>query len=161
MAMQLRNTSTNEIVQLCDGLTLGRHQGCGYVVDDHSVSRVHAKIEWKNEAFTLADQQSSNGSFVDGRKQNIIRLRDGILVKIGEVEFAVVDESNSAAQEDAITRQERHESARQRREIIEEQAGGLGDLSQQPLVIRALAFALGIGVMLGVVYLVRKAGEIF
>ncbi len=159
--MQLRNTSTNEIVQLCDGLTLGRHQGCGYVVDDHSVSRVHAKIEWKNEAFTLADQQSSNGSFVDGRKQNIIRLRDGILVKIGEVEFAVVDESNSAAQEDAITRQERHESARQRREIIEEQAGGLGDLSQQPLVIRALAFALGIGVMLGVVYLVRKAGEIF
>ena len=159
--MQLRNTSTNEIVQLCDGLTLGRHQGCGYVVDDHSVSRVHAKIEWKNEAFTLADQQSSNGSFVDGRKQNIIRLRDGILVKIGEVEFAVVDESNSAAQEDAITRQERHESARQRREIIEEQAGGLGDLSQQPLVIRTLAFALGIGVMLGVVYLVRKAGEIF
>jgi predicted component of type VI protein secretion system len=122
---------------------------------------VHAKIEWKNEAFTLADQQSSNGSFVDGRKQNIIRLRDGILVKIGEVEFAVVDESNSTAQEDTIHRQERHESARQRREIIEEQTGGLGDLSQQPLAIRALAFALGIGVMLGVIYLVRKAGEIF
>ena len=88
-------------------------------------------------------------------------MRDGILVKIGEVEFAVVDESNSTAQEDTIHRQERHESARQRREIIEEQAGGLGDLSQQPLAIRALAFALGLGVMLGVIYLVRKAGEVF
>jgi predicted component of type VI protein secretion system len=161
MAMQLRNTSTNEIVQLCDGLTLGRHQSCGYVVDDHSVSRVHAKIEWKNEAFTLADQQSSNGSFVDGRKQNIIRLRGGILIKIGEVEFAVVDESKSSEQEDTTHRQDRHESARQRRDIIEEQTGGLGDLSQQPFAIRALAFALGIGVMLGVVYLVRKAGEVF
>jgi len=159
--MQLRNTSTHEIVQLCDGLTLGRHQSCGYVVDDPSVSRVHAKIEWKNEAFTLADQQSSNGSFVDGRKQNIIRLRGGILIKIGEVEFAVVDDSKGAEQEDAAHRQERHETARQRREIIEEQTGGLGDLSQQPFAIRALAFALGIGVMLGVIYLVRKAGEVF
>jgi predicted component of type VI protein secretion system len=161
MAMQLRNTSTNEIVQLCDGLTLGRHQSCGYVVDDHSVSRVHAKIEWKNEAFALTDQQSSNGSFVDGRKQNIIRLRGGILIKIGEVEFAVVDESKSAEQEDSTSRQDRHDRARQRRDIIEEQTGGLGDLSQQPLAIRALAFALGIGVMLGVIYLVRKAGEVF
>jgi len=158
MAMQLRNTSTNEIVQLCDGLILGRHQSCGYVVDDNSVSRVHAKIEWKNEAFSLTDQNSSNGSFVDGRKQNTIRLRGGILVKLGEVEFAVVDESKSAEQEDIINRQE---SARQRREIIEEQTGGLGDLSQQPFAIRALAFALGIGVMLGVIYLVRKAGEVF
>ena len=156
--MQLRNTSTNEIVQLCDGLILGRHQSCGYVVDDNSVSRVHAKIEWKNEAFSLTDQNSSNGSFVDGRKQNTIRLRGGILVKLGEVEFAVVDESKSAEQEDIINRQE---SARQRREIIEEQTGGLGDLSQQPFAIRALAFALGIGVMLGVIYLVRKAGEVF
>jgi pSer/pThr/pTyr-binding forkhead associated (FHA) protein len=131
------------------------------VVDDHSVSRVHAKIEWKNEAFTLADQQSSNGSFVDGRKQNIIRLRGGILIKIGEVEFAVVDESKSTEQNDSPSRQERHESARQRRDIIEEQTGGLGDLSQQPFAIRALAFTLGIGVMLGVIYLVRKAGEVF
>ena len=159
--MQLRNTSTNEIVQLCDGLILGRHQSCGYVVDDNSVSRVHAKIEWKNEAFSLTDQNSSNGSFVDGRKQNTICLRGGILVKLGEVEFAVVDESKSAEQEDITNRQDRQESARQRREIIEEQTGGLGDLSQQPFAIRALAFALGIGVMLGVIYLVRKAGEVF
>ena len=156
--MQLRNTSTNEIVQLCDGLILGRHQSCGYVVDDNSVSRVHAKIEWKNEAFSLTDQKSSNGSFVDGRKQNIIRLHGGILVRLGEVEFVVVDESQSAEQEDITNRQE---SARQRREIIEEQTGGLGDLSQQPFAIRALAFALGLGVMLGVIYLVRKAGEVF
>jgi pSer/pThr/pTyr-binding forkhead associated (FHA) protein len=161
MAMQLRNTSTNEIIQLCDGLTLGRHQSCGYVVDDNSVSRVHAKIEWKNEAFSLTDQKSSNGSFVDGRKQNIIRLHGGILVRLGEVEFGVVDESQSAEQEDITNRQDRQESARQRREIIEEQTGGLGDLSQQPFAIRALAFALGLGVMLGVIYLVRKAGEVF
>jgi len=88
-------------------------------------------------------------------------LRGGTLIKIGEVEFAVVDESKSAEQEDTAHRQERHESARRRRDIIEEQTGGLGDLSQQPLAIRALAFALGIGVMLGVIYLVRKAGEVF
>jgi pSer/pThr/pTyr-binding forkhead associated (FHA) protein len=158
MAMQLRNTSTDETVQLSDGLTFGRHSSCGHVLADASVSRVHAKVEWHNDAFLLTDQQSSNGCFIDGRKQHIIRLRAGSIVSFGEVSFEVVDES-SATNEDHSA--ERSERARQRREIIEEQSGGLGDLSQQPFVVRALAFALGVGVMLGVIYLVRKAGEVF
>lgn len=156
--MQLRNTSTDEIVQLSDGLTLGRHPECGYVVNDNSVSRVHAKIEWRNDAFILSDQQSSNGCYIDGRKQKIIRLQLGAVVSLGEVEFEVIDETATANE----TKAKNLEQARRRQDIIAEpSSSGMGDLGQQPLLIRALALCLGVGVMLGVVYLVRKAGEVF
>jgi predicted component of type VI protein secretion system len=158
MVMQLRNTSTDEIVQLSDGLTIGRHPDCGFVVSDNSVSRIHCKIAWHNDAFVLTDQNSSNGCFVDSRKQNIIRLHAGAVVTLGEIQFDVVDEA--AAKSSSVA--EHSERAHQRREMLEEQSsGGFGDLSQQPFIVRAFAFAISIGVMLGVVYLVRKAGEVF
>ncbi|MBC8370530.1 MAG: FHA domain-containing protein [Planctomycetes bacterium] len=157
--MQLRNTSSGEIIQLSDGLTLGRNPDCGFVLADSSVSRVHAKIEWHNSAFVLNDQQSSNGCFVDGRRQSIIRLRCGAFISLGEIEFEVVDESAASASASATA--DYVERAQQRREIIAEPSSGFGDLSQQPFIIRALALFLGIGVMLSVIYLVRKAGELF
>lgn len=160
--MQLRNTSTDEIVQLSDGLTLGRHPECGYVVSDSSISRVHAKIEWRNEAFILTDQQSSNGCSIDGRKQEIIRLQLNAIVSLGDVKFEVIDETATANATTNEAKVKHLEQARRRQDIIAEpSSSGMGDLSQQPLIIRALALGLGLGVMFGVVYLVRKAGEVF
>ncbi|MDP6963325.1 MAG: FHA domain-containing protein [Planctomycetota bacterium] len=158
--MQLQRTSTAELIQLSVGLTIGRHQSCGYVIADGSVSRVHGKIEWHDGSFVLHDQQSSNGIFVDGRKQKIIRLRSGLTIALGEVEFTVVDETQAG--EASHASDEHRERTHRRREILDEGSSGvLGDLSQQSFAIRALALVASFAVMIGVIYLVRLAGENF
>lgn len=53
--------------------TLGRGSTCDLVVNDRHVSRIHARIELRDERFVLVDE-STNGTFV--------RLEDGQLLRL-------------------------------------------------------------------------------
>jgi adenylate cyclase len=61
-----------------DSLVIGRHSGCGLIVEDQVVSRRHATIESKQSKFFLQDH-SSNGTFVTDDSGAITFLRRDIM----------------------------------------------------------------------------------
>jgi pSer/pThr/pTyr-binding forkhead associated (FHA) protein len=65
-------------------LTLGRGEDCDIRLQDHSVSRRHAKIEPTPEGFFVFDQQSTNGTFVNDKQLDTSwLLQDGDYLRIG------------------------------------------------------------------------------
>jgi predicted component of type VI protein secretion system len=68
--------------------TLGRSRGCGVVLRDPSVSRGHALLSMRDGAITLQDLQSSNGTYVNGRRLEAeVRLVAGDRLILGETEL--------------------------------------------------------------------------
>jgi len=64
-------------------LVLGRDPGCDIVLADRQVSRRHAVIRRVAGEYVIADCQSKNGTFVNGRQcQDECILRDGDEVQI-------------------------------------------------------------------------------
>ena len=76
---------------------VGRDAACDIAVSHHSISRRHALVERSGSEWTVADQTSANGTWIDG--QRIIRayLRHGQRVRFGAVVFEVKVEEGAAA----------------------------------------------------------------
>lgn len=53
-----------------DSIRIGRAPDCDVIIEDETVSKYHARIEWKNAQAVLEDLGSSNGTFL-----NTVRLR--------------------------------------------------------------------------------------
>jgi diguanylate cyclase (GGDEF)-like protein len=63
---------------------LGRGEECDVRIQDHSVSRRHARIEPQSEGYIVLDMQSTNGTFVNDKLANEgTLLRDGDYLRIG------------------------------------------------------------------------------
>ncbi len=67
--------------------TLGRHPANTLRLVDREVSKEHAVIEQSGRDFILRDLNSSNGTFVNGRRVKEMRLRDGDEVTLGSSKF--------------------------------------------------------------------------
>jgi len=65
--------------------TLGRGQTCDIIIDEACVSRKHCQIVVKNERYHLLDDDSRNGTYVNGeRVGNIpVLLQDGDEISLG------------------------------------------------------------------------------
>lgn len=63
--------------------SIGRDPSCGIVVDDHQASRVHATITCSEDALTIADADSRNGTFVNGKRVSRCRLRERDVIRVG------------------------------------------------------------------------------
>ena len=68
-----------------DRTTLGRGSDADYRFDDNSLSRLHATIYRDGDRVWVVDENSTNGTFVNGEPVtgSGIPLRDGDAVKIG------------------------------------------------------------------------------
>jgi len=68
---------------------IGRDQGLDLQVDQEQVSRQHARLTWTGNAWVLEDLNSSNGTFVNGRRiHGSVNVRPGDKIGIGtEVVF--------------------------------------------------------------------------
>ena len=53
---------------ISDEISVGRAQDCDVVIDDKKISRKHAIIKLENNRLQLIDLNSSNGSFVNGKR---------------------------------------------------------------------------------------------
>lgn len=74
-----------------DSLMIGRLPDCDVVLDDGSVSKQHAVLQW-NEAdrrCTMKDLGSRNGTFLNGTiiMKREVTLKDGDILSIGYVQF--------------------------------------------------------------------------
>lgn len=70
-----------------DPLAIGRDPQNDIVLDDRRVSRKHAEVRLRLGRYTLYDLQSTNGTYVNGRRVAEIVLSDGDRIAIGGVEL--------------------------------------------------------------------------
>jgi hypothetical protein len=64
--------------------TIGRSPDCGIFLDDVTVSRKHAVLRKTNGTFTIEDQGSLNGTFVNRKRVESAELGDGDELQIGK-----------------------------------------------------------------------------
>jgi pSer/pThr/pTyr-binding forkhead associated (FHA) protein len=83
-------------------VTLGRGSDNDIPIESGSVSVHHAEMRRIEGGYELRDCDSTNGIKVDGVRKNVIPLRSGATVKIGDVAFDFVlndEESEALARE--------------------------------------------------------------
>jgi len=107
-------------------LTVGRDATCDIFLDDPKVSRLHAEISRSPEGVMLVDNNSTNGSFVDGMRVTEAVLREGQVVRFGTSELLATarDPTESVEIEDSqssITMQVPVESLREAADLARPQ----------------------------------------
>ena len=72
------------------GASIGRSSGSDVFLDDVTVSRSHAKIEYTSSGFSLTDSGSLNGTYVNNNsiKENV--LHSGDQIQIGKFHLLFV-----------------------------------------------------------------------
>ena len=71
-------------------LTIGRDSAVQLVLKDPEASRRHARLETLNGTVFLRDLESSNGTFLNGRRlESTIELREGDEVDVGTTRIVV------------------------------------------------------------------------
>src|SRR5436189_4947314 len=81
----LEGTSPGKRLEIAtEPVTIGRGAKQTLVVDDHDVSRLHARVTLVNGTAFLEDMQSTNGTFVDGEAVSSgVVLKDGARLQMG------------------------------------------------------------------------------
>jgi two-component system cell cycle response regulator len=64
-------------------VVLGRGNDCDIRINDHSVSRRHARIQPGADGYYAVDLQSTNGTFINDVPASITKLKDGDYLRIG------------------------------------------------------------------------------
>ncbi|MEW6232666.1 MAG: FHA domain-containing protein, partial [Chloroflexota bacterium] len=75
---------TWEVPLAQDALTIGRQSDRDIFLDDQKVSRCHACIERRGEAFVIHDLGSTNGTWLGDQRVEEYPLQDGDTIRIGD-----------------------------------------------------------------------------
>jgi hypothetical protein len=76
--------SGETFVPKAGGTTIGRSPDCPVFLDDVTVSRKHAVVSERDGHWTIEDQGSLNGTFVNRRRVESAELTDGDEIQIGK-----------------------------------------------------------------------------
>jgi two-component system response regulator HydG len=82
-----RRSGTNFPLDPSRETLIGRGTDCHITLPDPLCSRVHAIIAYREDAWTIRDEKSRNGTQVNGQKIDEATLADSNLVKLGSNEF--------------------------------------------------------------------------
>ncbi len=80
-------------------ITIGRGEECDIALPDRQVSRVHARIEWRQDAYYLIDMGSKNGTHLNGGEvqETPAALHDGDEIQVAlRFKLAFVDAGATA-----------------------------------------------------------------
>jgi ABC transport system ATP-binding/permease protein len=69
--------------------TVGRASGADFVIDATLVSRLHCRLTAGAAEIEVVDLESTNGTYVNGRRVTRGTLRSGDRLSLGDVEFLV------------------------------------------------------------------------
>lgn len=73
-------------MKITERMTLGRDPKCNIVIDNKLVSRHHATIQKIKDDFYIKDEESTNGTFVNGtriEKDKFMKINPGDKIAIG------------------------------------------------------------------------------
>ena len=74
-----------------DPTTIGRSPDCDIFLDDVTVSRKHAVLVQKDDAFFIEDQGSLNGTFLNRRRIESARLENGDEIQVGKYKLSFLE----------------------------------------------------------------------
>jgi len=122
--------------------TIGRDAGNHIQLRDHEASRRHAELHGEDGQFELVDLQSSNGTFVNGKRIERATLRTGDRVQIGRTLLLFTgpsdDESPSKLEHVDIVRSRGDSNSRIVTSVSHEEGSKLFDsTSSSPWLARA------------------------
>ncbi|HXG21051.1 MAG TPA: FHA domain-containing protein, partial [Methylomirabilota bacterium] len=82
-----------------EAFTIGRSETCDLVLHDPWASRVHATIEREGDGYSLHDENTRNGTFLQSPSARVFHadLSDGDLIYIGQTRLRVEIPSRSSA----------------------------------------------------------------
>ena len=69
--------------------TIGRATGADFIIDAALVSRVHCRLEAGKDGVDVTDLESTNGTFVNGKRVNRATLSNGDRLRVGRVELTL------------------------------------------------------------------------
>ena len=69
--------------------TVGRATRADFIVDAALVSRLHCRLEAGDECVEVIDLDSTNGTYVNGKRVTRARLGEGDRLRVGRVELTV------------------------------------------------------------------------
>jgi len=69
--------------------TIGRSSGAEFTVDAALVSRLHCRLTAGASELQVHDLDSTNGTFVNGKRITDAILKDGDRLGVGRVEFVI------------------------------------------------------------------------
>ena len=70
-------------------ITIGRGTDVDISIPDKLASRVHCGISFWDEAYFLRDFKSKNGTYVNDRRIDVVRLKSGDRIRIGDTVIVV------------------------------------------------------------------------
>src|SRR5438132_4654774 len=79
-------------------MVLGRGNDCDIRINDHSVSRRHARIQPGADGYYAVDLQSTNGTFVNDVPASICKLKDGDYLRVGNCIYRFLTGGNVEAE---------------------------------------------------------------
>lgn len=79
--------SDDTYIPIRDKAVLGRSSQSDIQIADKAVSRKHALIRYGQGSWFIQDQESKGGTFVNGKRQKAVKLKDGDRIKIGGETF--------------------------------------------------------------------------
>jgi len=82
-------------------LTIGRAAGCAIVLDDHSISRQHARVFVESGRLLIDDLGSEAGTYIDGERVvpgSPALVHDGAEIQVGSARFRFVAPPVAAAE---------------------------------------------------------------
>ena len=82
---------------------IGRHPSNQVCVPLDSISRFHARIERKDNKLILTDLQSSNGTFINGKRITSATIKHGDSIVFGEIEFFLSIKSRTGFEKTSIS----------------------------------------------------------
>src|SRR5437667_3019639 len=69
--------------------TIGRSTGAEFMLDAPLVSRLHCQLSATDQAIQVKDLDSTNGTFVNGKRITAATVRAGDVLKLGRVELRI------------------------------------------------------------------------
>jgi two-component system cell cycle response regulator len=79
-------------------VVIGRGNDCDIRINDHSVSRRHARIQPGADGYYAVDLQSTNGTFVNDVVASICKLKDGDYLRVGNCIYRFLAGGNVEAE---------------------------------------------------------------
>jgi diguanylate cyclase (GGDEF)-like protein len=79
-------------------LIFGRDKDCDIQLEDHSVSRHHAKVQKGPEGYYVVDLESTNGTYINDEATQVAKLKDGDYLRIGNCIFRYLSGGNVEAE---------------------------------------------------------------
>lgn len=79
-------------ISLTAKITIGRDSSNDIVIDNKLASRNHALIQKIRDVFFIKDENSTNGTFLNGRRipaDKYVKLNPGDIITVGSVNLAI------------------------------------------------------------------------